>query len=598
MRLEDSLKNLPSSSGVYQYFDESEKLLYVGKAKNLKNRVKSYFKLSPAPAPSANLSPRISKMISETKSLRYILVQNEQDALILENSLIKQLKPKYNILLRDDKTYPYIAINLDEDFPRFEIIRKITKQKGVKYFGPFTSSSREIIDSLYLLFNLVQKRNCLKSKKACLFYQMQRCHAPCVGKISKESYAKILKSALKALKDRKLMISMLKEKMQKAATRENFEEAADIRDKIKAIQNSLHVSDIDLAKLENIDIFCVQIEQNIALVLRIFVRDGKIISANHNVVKNTQGFELDELYKRALLQFYSKNSPLLCDQILVADEFIYQAEIQEHINKTFNKKIKISHPKIGNKASLIEVSKKNAKNLIELELNKGDIYPKLQKLFDLQEIPYRIEIFDNSHLGGVAPVGGMVVWDGKWQKDGYRKYTLKSKDEYSQMREMLTRRVSEFKINPMPNLWLLDGGSTLLKLAKSLLKEENIDLDVLAISKEKLDAKSIRSKGRARDTLHSTSQSFSLKTSDTRLQFLQKLRDEAHRFAISFHQNRKRKIDLNDKLTTVEGVGKATLQKLLAYFGSFDVIYNSDLQELQNVVNKKVAKKIFEFTNN
>ena len=186
MSLSEDLKNLPESSGVYQYFDELDKLLYIGKAKNLKNRVKSYFKFTPSLSPSSKLSPRIYKMISEAKKIRYILVQNEQDALVLENSLIKQLKPKYNILLRDDKTYPYITINLEDDFPRFEITRKIVRDRGVKYFGPFTSSSRDIIDSLYLLFNLVQKKACLNSKKACLFHQMQRCHAPCIGNIEKE----------------------------------------------------------------------------------------------------------------------------------------------------------------------------------------------------------------------------------------------------------------------------------------------------------------------------------------------------------------------------------------------------------------------------
>ncbi len=534
-------------------------------------------------------------MISEAKEIRYILLENEQDALILENSLIKELNPKYNILLRDDKTYPYITINLNDDFPRFEISRKIIKEKGLKYFGPFTNSSKDIINSIYLLFNLVQKKNCLNSKKACLFHQMNRCHAPCVGKISKEEYRKIVNKAIIALKDRKIMVDLLETKMQSAVQLQNYEEAGNLRDKIRAIKNSLHVSDIDLAKLENIDIFCVQIKDNLAIVMKIFMRDGKIISTDHNILKNTQGFEKNELYKRALLQFYKNNPPLLCKQILIGDDFENKDEIENYLYSLVNKKVKIYHPKIGEKAKLVELSKKNAHYLLSLELNKKDINIEIQKLFDLSNIPYNIEIFDNSHLGGIATVGAMVVWEEKWQKNKYRKYNLHSKDEYSQMKELLTRRIKDFKKDSVPDLWLIDGGSTLLKLANKLLKDNDIALDILAISKEKLDSKSVRSKGRAKDIIHSNTRSFNLSTTDKRLQFLQKLRDEAHRFAISFHQKKKRKIDLSDKLSTIDGVGHATIKKLLSYFGTYEAIYKSELEELEIVINQKLAKKIYNF---
>jgi excinuclease ABC subunit C len=592
MSLLEDVKNLPQSSGVYQYFDESERLLYVGKAKNLKNRVKSYFRFSPALAPSPNLSMRIAKMISEAKSIKYILVQSEQDALVLENSLIKQLKPKYNILLRDDKTYPYITIDLQEDFPRFEIKRKVIERKGLRYFGPFTSSSREIIDSLYLLFNLVQKKGCLKSKKACLFHQMKRCHAPCIGKIDKDEYRKIVDVALACLKDRKSMVSLLEKRMYQAVELENFEEAAEIRDKIKAIKNSLHVSSVDFAKLDNLDVFCVHIVDKRAVIMRLFMRDGKIISTNHTMLKNQQGFEKDELYKRALLQFYDKNSPLLCDKILVGDEFASRVEIEKYIEKTFDKNIKIVSPKIGDKANLIKISKKNAKYLISLELKKEDISPSLQNFFELSKTPYRIEVFDNSHLGGVGVVGAMVVWDEKWEKESYRKYTLHSKDEYSQMRELLSRRIESFQTNYKPDLWLLDGGATLLKLAEKLLDENGVKLDVLAISKEKLDAKSVRSKGRAKDIVHSSTRSYKLPPSDKRLQFLQKLRDEAHRFAISFHRKKKLSLDTKRNLLEIKSIGDATIKKLLSYFGTFDAIYSASLSELQTVVGDKTGEKI------
>jgi excinuclease ABC subunit C len=590
MSLAESLKKVPNSSGVYQYFDEFDKLLYVGKAKNLKNRVKSYFRFTPSLQPSPTLSPRIHKMVSEAKDIRYILVANEYDALILENSLIKQLKPKYNILLRDDKTYPYISIDLEEDFPRFEITRKIKNKKGIKYFGPFTSSSREILEALYILHPLVQKKNCLNSKKVCLFYQIGKCHAPCVGKIDKQQYRDIVDKALYMLKNKKSLLEPLTQKMFSSANLENYEEAGKLRDMIKAIRSSLHVSTgIDLANLENLDIFCIQIKEKSAAIIKIFLRDGKIVSTNHNIIKNTQGFEKDELYKRALLQFYTKNSPMLCKNILVGDDFRDIKDIEKYLEATFKKKIKIIHPKIGDKAKLIQLSKQNASYLLKNEIDKKDILIQIKNLFDLDEIPYRIEIFDNSHLGGVAAVGGMVVWEEKFIKSDYKKFTLHSIDEYSQMRELLRRRADDFIKNPPPNLWLIDGGSTLVKLAKEILQENDIKLDVLGISKEKLDAKSVRSKGSAKDIIHYNSLTVNLKTNDARLLFLQKLRDEAHRFAITFHQQKKIKKDLVNLLTSIPGIGHATQKKLLAYFGTYDAIYSATLEELKMIIHEKLA---------
>ena len=592
--LEKKIKSLPQSAGVYQFFDKDGRLLYIGKAKKLKNRVKSYFKFSPSLAPSSNLSPRIYNMISQTENLEHILVESEHDALILENSLIKQLKPKYNILLRDDKTYPYIMIDMNESFPRFEITRRVMQKKGIKYFGPFSTSSKDILNAIYLLFNLVQKKGCLKSKEPCLFYQIERCHAPCADKISQKEYANIVENALEALKNRKVLISKLQEKMFRAADIQNYEEASTIRDMITSIQNSLHVTQVDLANVENIDIFSVYKEKNNACIMKIFIREGKVISTDYDIFRNSQNFEISELYKRALLSFYQKNPVLLSQKILVADDFEERVEIEKFISDSFKKRVDIKVPKRGEKAKLVNLALKNAKHLLQNEKNRNSsIEENIKKLFDLEETPYRIEVFDNSHLGGEATVGGMIVWDGKFQKNSYRKFILKGKDEYSQMKELLNRRADEFKNNPPPNLWLLDGGETLLKLALSILNEKGINLEVLAISKEKLDAKSIRAKGRAKDIIHSKDRSFSLPSSDKRLQFLQKLRDEAHRFAITFHREKKIKEDKENNLTQIDGIGTATVKKLLLYFGSYEKIYNASFEELSTIINKNLAKKIY-----
>ncbi len=592
--LEKKIKSLPQSAGVYQFFNKDGKLLYIGKAKKLKNRVKSYFKFSPSLAPSSNLSPRIYNMISQTENLEHILVESEHDALILENSLIKQLKPRYNILLRDDKTYPYIMIDMNESFPRFEITRRVVQKKGIKYFGPFSTSSKDILNAIYLLFNLVQKKGCLKSKEPCLFYQIGRCHAPCTGKISQKEYATIVENALEALKNRKVLISKLQEKMFQAADMQNYEEASTIRDMITSIQNSLHVTQVDLANMENIDIFGVYKEKNNACIMKIFIREGKVISTDYDIFKNSQSFEISELYKRSLLSFYQKNSVLLSQKILVADDFEERIEMEKFLSDSLKKRVDIKVPKRGEKAKLVNLALKNAKHILQNEKNKNSsIEENIKKLFDLEETPYRIEVFDNSHLGGEATVGAMIVWDGKFQKNSYRKFILKGEDEYSQMKELLNRRADEFKNNPPPNLWLLDGGETLLKLALSILNEKGINLEVLAISKEKLDAKSIRAKGRAKDIIHSKDRSFSLPSSDKRLQFLQKLRDEAHRFAITFHREKKIKKDKENNLTQIDGIGTATVKKLLLYFGSYEKIYNASFEELSTIINKNLAKKIW-----
>ncbi|MEA1915007.1 MAG: GIY-YIG nuclease family protein, partial [Campylobacterota bacterium] len=238
MILEQKLKKLPTLSGIYQYFDKDGRLLYVGKAKNLKNRVKSYFKFTPNLTAAAKLGPRIHKMVGEISDMNYIITPSENDALILENSLIKQLKPKYNILLRDDKTYPYIYVDAKEDFPRLEITRKILKGSHIKYYGPYSIGAKDMLDSIYDILPLVQKKSCVKGAKACLFYQIKKCLAPCEGKISKKEYAKIVDQALHLLNNKNKLITLLHNKMEDYSEQFRFEEALELRNRIKSIEKS------------------------------------------------------------------------------------------------------------------------------------------------------------------------------------------------------------------------------------------------------------------------------------------------------------------------------------------------------------------------
>jgi len=595
MNLIETIKQLPASAGIYQYFDKDGHLLYIGKAKNLQKRVKSYFSFTPELKPNSNLSARITKMINQTASMNYIVVNSEHDALILENSLIKQLNPKYNILLRDDKTYPYIYIDNSKEYPRFEITRKIIKSSDIKYFGPYSVGARDILDSIYEICKLVQKKGSLKSKKICLYHQIDKCLAPCELNVSKDVYQKEIDLGIKLIKDKKLLIETLQQKMFFYAENLRFEEAGELRDRCERIGRSEIKSEIDFATNENYDIFVLQHSDQRAVVVRIFMRDGKIISSTHSYIMLNEGYDEDELYQRVLLDFYTKNKPPIIAPILVASDFIYIDSIKSYLSSVFGKKASISVPKRGKKKELIKLAILNAKELLKSDEKTQNIpfLYDVKELFSLERVPKRVEVFDNSHLGGMATVGAMVVYDGGvFDKKSYRTYHLEAKDEYAQMRETLTRRVESFSKSSPPDLWVLDGGATLLKLAFEILESYGVFLDVIAISKEKIDAKTHRAKGRANDIIYTKNDIFKLKNSDKRLQWVQNLRDEAHRSAINFHKKTKLKMDKESKLLTLKGISEAKIKKLLNHFGTFEALKKLDLEEISSVLSPKDAKTI------
>ncbi|WP_457745027.1 excinuclease ABC subunit UvrC [Sulfurimonas sp.] len=595
MQLEQTIKQLPSSAGIYQYFDKDGHLLYIGKAKNLANRVKSYWKFTPELGANSKLSSRITKMIEQTVSMNYIVVNSEHDALILENSLIKQLNPKYNILLRDDKTYPYIYIDTAQAYPRFEITRKIIQSKDIIYFGPYSIGARDILNSIYDICKLVQKKGCLKSKKLCLYHQIDKCLGPCELPITKEIYQIEIDLATKLIKNKNFLIQQLKEKMHFYAQELRFEEAGELRDRIDRIDRSQIKSEIDFATNENYDIFVVQNSSSRAVVVRIFMRHGKIISSTHNYVTSNEGFNINELYSRALIDFYKDEKPPIIAPILVADEFEDKNLIEEHLSTVFGKKANITVPKRGKKKDLVDLAILNAREILKKDENISNIkvLEEIQELCQLEKTPHRIEVFDNSHMSGVATVGAMAVYENnKFDKKSYRTYHLEAKDEYAQMRETLSRRVASFTKSSPPDLWVLDGGSTLLKLALEILASNGVYLDTIAISKEKIDAKAHRAKGKANDIIYTKDEAFKLKNSDKRLQFIQNLRDEAHRCAINFHKKTKLKLDQESKLLNLHGISPAKVQKLLNHFGTFEELKMVTINDISSLLNTKDAKTI------
>ena len=336
MNLEEKLKQLPNDAGVYQYFNKEGKLLYIGKAKNLKNRVKSYFRFTPNLGPADKLGPRIFKMISEVEFLEWIIAPSEHDALILENSLIKQLKPKYNILLRDDKTYPYLYIDNSELFPRIEITRRVYKDKNIKYFGPYSTGARDILDSIYEIVPLVQKKSCLKGKEACLFHQIKKCHAPCVGKITQADYALLVKDALSYVYNKKKLVAKLQIVMEKYSEDFRFEEAMKIRDRIKTIEKSEIKTSMDLATTENLDLFAIKAGIKRAVIVRLFIRDGKLASSSYDFIKlnfleDNSALDLSEAYSRAIINYYDNEIPILPKEILLAQEIEDKDYIEEFL---------------------------------------------------------------------------------------------------------------------------------------------------------------------------------------------------------------------------------------------------------------------------
>ena len=595
MTLSETIQQLPSSAGIYQYFDKNGHLLYVGKAKNLKSRVKSYFKFTPSLSPNSTLSIRITKMIEQTLTMNYIVVNSEHDALILENSLIKQLNPKYNILLRDDKTYPYIYIDNSFDFPRFEITRKILKNKNITYFGPYSIGSRDILTSIYEVCKLVQKKGALKSKKLCLYHQINQCLGPCELPITKERYQQEIDLAIKLIKNKKQLLKLLQQKMEFYAEDMRFEEAGEIRDRLERIGKSEIKSEIDFASNENYDIFAISHDAKRLVVLKIFMRDGRIISSSHTFTQLNEGYDKDEVYRRTLMEYYGEHKPPIVAPILLQESFEELEILQMHLSQIFGKKAQLIIPKVGKKKQLIELALLNTKELLsrDAKTTNTQILCELQELCNLERLPMRVECFDNSHMSGMATVGAMICYENsQFDKSSYRLYHLDAKDEYAQMRETLSRRVESFTKNPPPDLWVLDGGATLLKLALEILNSNGVFLDVIAISKEKIDAKAHRAKGKANDIIYTKDEIFRLKNSDKRLQWTQNLRDEAHRCAIGFHKKTKLKLDKESKLLSIKGISEAKIKKLLNHFTTFEALKSISVEDIASVLNIKDANII------
>ncbi|NPA83392.1 MAG: excinuclease ABC subunit C [Epsilonproteobacteria bacterium] len=582
--LERTLAHLPGLPGVYRFYDAAGKLLYVGKAKNLAKRVRSYFRFDPF-KPAANLPPRIAKMVQETKHIDYVVLANEQEALLLENQLIKGLGPKYNILLRDDKTYPYIWIDLEDPFPTPKITRRLQPHKRARYFGPFPTGAKELLQALYRLFPLVQRSNCLQERRACLFFQMGRCLAPCEGRIDQEEYRRILEEALKLLSDKSSLLKRLRQEMEDLAQGLHFEEAAKVRDWIAKIEGIQIQSPIDLEALEEFDLFMVLTHNQQGVALRLVVRGGKLIAIDHHLFPLQE--DLEAIYRHLILATYESGHPPP-GRILLPFQLEDRQALEELLAQRFQKSLSITPPTFHHQG-LVELARQKGRELLNGHNPHEELLFQLQDHFGLTHLPQRIVVFDVSHLQGSAPVGAALLYEGGAFRI-YRHYTLSGKSEVEQMGELLERYGARGEPG---DLWLIDGGEQAYHLAFEITRRIGIEPDILAIAKERQGGRVRRARGGAWDRIYGAQGSFSLERKDPKLLLLQYLRDEAHRFALARHRRKRHKESMQIELLQIPGIGKVKLRRLLDYFGTFEAIAEASLEELESILSPQDAKAVW-----
>lgn len=599
LSLKEKLKTLPQSSGVYLMKDKNNNIIYVGKAKILKRRVNQYFDNS------HNKNLKTQLLVSNICDFEYIVTNSEYDALMLENNLIKKYQPHYNILLKDDKNFAYLKINLNNNFPKIEITRKVEFKKNVKYFGPYFNgvSARSVLDIIKFAYPL---RTCnLKlnrcEKRECLKYALGECSAPCTKRISKQDYKKIVDDAIKFLNgDTKNVEEILKEKMMKSADAENFERAIVLKGQIETLQKLKNKYTTQFTRKLNIDIVGTYLLNDNACVTVLIIRNGKMIgSESFNLV----GKLLDENYILDFFVQYYSNNKLLPSSIIVDKSFKSNEILEEFFIKNFNKRVVVENAERGTKKLLLNQANNNAKEYLEKSLNQYNLKEErtikacenLQKKLGLKSVPYRIEGFDISNISGTNKVASMVVFvNGEASKSQYRKFKIKSvegQDDFACMNEVIERRIKELcgsdeSFSKTPNLILIDGGKGQLSSACEALRKLNSDIEIISLAKK--DEEIYR---------ENESQPVLLNKSDYSLQLLQRVRDESHRFAISFHRNLRNKNELVSQLDKIDGVGKQKSKKLYNKFKTIDNIKNATIQALTTVegINEKLAIKILNY---
>ncbi|HRQ55723.1 MAG TPA: excinuclease ABC subunit UvrC [Ignavibacteriaceae bacterium] len=590
-KLETNLKNLPASPGVYQFINKNGNVIYVGKAKNLKNRVRSYFQENPS-------SAKTVAMVSKIDYLQLVVTDSELEALILESNLIKELKPRYNVNLKDDKSFPFIKVT-NELFPRIYPTRKVFND-GSKYFGPYTDV-RSMRGSLRMINQIFKIRSCKldltkkniadKKFKVCLDYHIKKCDGPCENLVSVKEYNEMVDEVVKLLKGKTDdLIKDLKTKMQSAVENLEFEKAAELRDKIDQLNSISSKQKIVNDDEEDRDIFAVAFEGKDSTCAVFNIRSGKLIGKKQLKLAIEEGEELSNIYSAAIKFYYG-------DQVEIPREVIVEIPpedtdaLTEWLRMRSNKKTKIFVPQRGDLKSLVKMCKENAiLQLKEIQLQKmknlGNVsysVSALQRDLRLKTLPRKIECFDISNLQGTDSVASMVVFeDGKPKKSLYRKFIIKTvegPDDFSSMREVIERRYSRLKEEnqPLPDLIMVDGGKGQLSSAVEILDSLGFNnYNIIGLAKRLEEV-----------FLPNNSDPELIPKTSSGLKLLQQIRDEAHRFAITFHRVRRSKRTIKSELTDIKGIGTETAKLLLERFGSLESIKQALQKELEEAVGKK-----------
>jgi len=600
--LENKLKNLPVKPGVYQFLNDKGKVLYVGKARNLKNRVRSYFHSKPDNAKTEALRKKI-------RDLELVVTDTEVEALVLESNLIKELKPRYNVDLKDDKSFPFIKVT-SEPYPRVYSTRRVIKD-GSKYFGPYTSA-KSMKAALRMVNEIFRIRSCKydindesianKKYKLCLDYHIKKCDGPCEGFVSQKEYNEMVDEVVKVIRGKTdELIKELEVKMNSASEKMDYEKAAEIRDKLdrlKAISSKQKIVSNDF---EDRDVISIAYEDKDSACSIFNIRNGKLVGKKQLKLGLKGGEKPGEIYNSAIKFYYGEHTEIP-REILLETEPSDLEVLEEWLNLRAEKRVKFIVPKRGELKSLVKMCGVNATHqLKEIQLQKmkkeGNVpyaLSALQRDLRLKKLPRRIECFDNSNIQGADAVAGMVVFvDGKPKKSEYKKFIIKEvegPDDFASMREVINRRYTRVLENgdSLPDLIIVDGGKGQLSSSVDVLNNLGIkQYNIIGLAK-RLEEVFFPGKHEPE----------SIPKTSSGLKLLQKIRDEAHRFAITFHRSRRSKRTIKTELTDIKGIGAATAQKLLKVLGSVEAIKRSDHQELEEVVGTQKAKLIKNYFKN
>ena len=593
--IEEQLKILPDKPGVYIMHDVDDKIIYVGKAVNLKRRVKSYFR-------KTDKTERIKRMVSLIDHFEYIVVDNEAEALILECNLIKKNRPKFNVLLKDDKTYPYIKIDIKSDYPNVTITRKIIND-GSKYFGPYANpgAAKEMLDFIKQKYKIRQCKNFRSETRACLNYHINRCLGPCMGYVSKEDYRKQIDEIIDIL-DGKIdkVLKELEKQMIEESSKMNFEQAAYIRDRMLAIQRVNEKQKVSNITENNIDVIGIAKSEIEVCVEIFFVRGSKMVGREHYFFQDIREMEDKEIISGFIKQYYidSQNLP---NKIMIREELEDQQAIEQWLSKEAGRKVEIKSPKKGEKLRFVEMADNNAKITLEnKERDRSEILVELKEVLGLDKLPRKIETFDISNISGEYMVAGMCVMvDGTIKRNMSRRFKIKTvltQDDPKCMQEVVTLRLKHSIDNSnssgfgkLPDAIFADGGITQIRAIKQAVKSLELDIPIFGMVKN--------DKHQTRALINEQRQEFEI--SENLMNLITKFQDEVHDTAISYHRKLRDESITKSELDDIKGIGEAKKKALLKYFGSVEKIRNSSIEEIVKVngINGELAKNILQQLN-